>query len=29
MGKYKRYKNRLEMFLSSDKGKRVLNFLYS
>lgn len=29
MGKYKRYKNRLEMFLSSEKGKRVLNFLYS
>lgn len=29
MGKYKRYKNRLEMFLSSDNGKRVLNFLYS
>lgn len=29
MGKYKRYKNGLEMFLSSEKGKRVLNFLYS
>jgi gliding motility-associated protein GldL len=29
MGKYKRYKNRIEMFLSSDKGKRVLNFCYS
>lgn len=29
MGKYRRYKNRVEMFLSSDKGKRVLNFLYS
>lgn len=29
MGKYKRYKNRIEMFLSSEKGKRVLNFLYS
>lgn len=29
MGKYRRYKNRLEMFLSSEKGKRVLNFLYS
>ena len=29
MGKYRRYKNRLEMFLSSDRGKRVLNFLYS
>ncbi len=29
MGKYKGYKNRLEMYLSSEKGKRVLNFLYS
>jgi hypothetical protein len=29
MGKYKRYKNRIEMFLSSEKGKRILNFLYS
>ncbi|MDR2496876.1 MAG: gliding motility protein GldL [Tannerellaceae bacterium] len=29
MGKYKIYKNRLEMFLSSDRGKRVLNFCYS
>jgi hypothetical protein len=29
MGKYKRYKNRLEMFLSSEKGKRRLNFCYS
>ncbi len=29
MGKYKRYKNRVEMYLSSDKGKRLLNFLYS
>ncbi len=29
MGKYKRYKNRIEMFLASDKGKRVLNFFYS
>ncbi|MDR1115504.1 MAG: gliding motility protein GldL [Tannerella sp.] len=29
MGKYKRYKNRLEMFLSSERGRRVLNFLYS
>lgn len=28
MGKYKRYKNGLEMFLSSDKGKRILNFCY-
>ncbi|MDR2147524.1 MAG: gliding motility protein GldL [Tannerella sp.] len=29
MGKYSRYKNRIEMFLSSDKGKRWLNFVYS
>ncbi|MDR3268665.1 MAG: gliding motility protein GldL [Tannerella sp.] len=29
MGKYKRYKNGIEMFLSSQKGKRVLNFCYS
>ncbi|MCC8096858.1 MAG: gliding motility protein GldL [Tannerellaceae bacterium] len=29
MGKYRRYKNRLEMFLSSERGKRVLNFCYS
>lgn len=29
MGKYKRYKNRIEMYLSSEKGKRLLNFLYS
>ncbi|GHT30561.1 hypothetical protein AGMMS49574_10560 [Bacteroidia bacterium] len=29
MGKYRRYKNRVEMFLSSEKGKRVLNFCYS
>lgn len=29
MGKYKRYKNRLEMYLASEKGKRVLNFCYS
>lgn len=29
MGKYKRYKNIIEMFLSSEKGKRVLNFCYS
>ena len=29
MGKYKIYKNRVEMFLSSDKGKRALNFCYS
>ncbi len=29
MGKYRRYKNIMEMFLSSEKGKRLLNFLYS
>lgn len=29
MGKYRRYKNRIEMFLSSDRGKRLLNFTYS
>ena len=29
MGKYKRYKNRAEMFLSSEKGKRWLNRVYS
>ena len=29
MGKYRRYKNILEMFLSSEKGKRALNFCYS
>ena len=29
MGKYRRYKNIIEMFLSSEKGKRVLNFCYS
>lgn len=29
MGKYKKYKNRIEMFLSSDMGKRLLNFCYS
>ena len=29
MGKYKRYKNRLEMYLASERGKRVLNFCYS
>jgi gliding motility-associated protein GldL len=29
MGKYRRYKNRMEMFLASNKGKRVLNFFYS
>ncbi|MDR0757668.1 MAG: gliding motility protein GldL [Tannerella sp.] len=29
MGKYRRYKNKIEMFLSSERGKRVLNFCYS
>ena len=29
MGKYKRYKNRFEMYLSSEKGKRTLNRVYS
>ena len=29
MGKYKGYKNRFEMFLSSEKGKRRLNRAYS
>lgn len=29
MGKYKRYKNSLEKFLSSEKGKRFFNFAYS
>jgi len=29
MGKYKKYKNRIEMFLSSERGKRILNFCYS
>lgn len=29
MGKYRRYKNRLEMFLSSESGRRLLNYLYS
>lgn len=28
MGKYKNYKNRLEMYLASDRGKRTLNFCY-
>ena len=27
--KYRRYKNRLELFLGSRKGKRILNFFYS
>lgn len=29
MGKYRRYKNRVEMYLASERGKRVLNFCYS
>lgn len=29
MGTYKRYKNRVEMFLASQKGRRILNFCYS
>ena len=29
MGKYKRYKNSIEKFLSSDKGQRFFNFAYS
>ncbi|MDR0536616.1 MAG: gliding motility protein GldL [Tannerellaceae bacterium] len=29
MGKYKIYKNRVEMFFSSNGGKRILNFFYS
>ena len=29
MGKYSIYKNRLEMYLSSERGKRILNFVYS
>lgn len=29
MGKYRIYKNRLEMFLAGELGKRVLNFCYS
>ena len=29
MGKYERYKNRLEMFLSSEQGRRVLTVSYS
>ena len=29
MGKYRRYKNRVEMFLASEKGKRALNIVYS
>jgi uncharacterized protein YukE len=29
MGKYTRYKNKLEMYLASEQGRRVLNFGYS
>lgn len=29
MGKYKGFKNRLEMFFSSEEGQRILNFAYS
>ncbi|MDL2256301.1 gliding motility protein GldL [Parabacteroides sp. OttesenSCG-928-K15] len=29
MGKYRRYKNRVEMYLSSERGKRILNLVYS
>ena len=29
MGKYERYKNRFEMFLSSEKGRRILTICYS
>ncbi len=29
MTRYRRYKNSLEMFLASDKGKRILNLVYS
>ncbi len=29
MGKYKRYKNSVEKFLSSDRGQRFFNFAYS
>lgn len=29
MGKYRRYKNRIEMYLASESGKRILNFCYS
>lgn len=29
MGKYRRYKNIIEMFLASEKGRRTLNFCYS
>lgn len=29
MGKYRIYKNRLEMYLASERGRRVLNYTYS
>ena len=29
MGKYKRYKNRITVFLSGEKGQRFFNFAYS
>lgn len=29
MGKYRKYKNRVEKFLSSEKGQRFFNFAYS
>ena len=29
MGKYKKYKNKIEKFLSSDRGQRFFNFAYS
>ena len=29
MGKYKRYKNRIAVFLSGEKGQRFFNFAYS
>lgn len=29
MGKYRKYKNKVEKFLSSDKGQRFFNFAYS
>ncbi len=29
MTRYRRYKNSLEMFLASDRGKRILNLVYS
>lgn len=29
MGKYRIYKNRLEMYLASERGRRILNYTYS